>query len=164
MDEPKSYRQAITAPDAENWTLAIVNELAALETNDTWDVVGIPDVPQDKKILDNTWISGDKYKVDGTVERYKARLVAWGDLQDPTSRDYNELFAPVVRFDSLRILLAISANRKWRPRQLDVKTAFLYGHLKDEIYMRLPLGSRIDGKVCKLKRCLYGLKQSPLEW
>jgi hypothetical protein len=66
MDEPKSYRQAITAPDAENWTHAIVNELAALETNDTWDVVDIPDVPKDKKILDNTCISGDKYKADGT--------------------------------------------------------------------------------------------------
>jgi hypothetical protein len=59
----------------------------------------IPDLPKDKRILDNTWISGDKYKADGTVERYKARLVARGDLQDPTSRDYNELFAPVVRFD-----------------------------------------------------------------
>jgi hypothetical protein len=130
MDEPKSYRRAITAPDAENWTLAIVNELAALETNDTWDVVDIPDVPKIKKILDNTWSSGDKYKADGTVERYKARLVARGDLLDPTSRNYNELFAPILRFDSLRILLVISASRKWRPRQLDVKTAFLYGHLK----------------------------------
>jgi hypothetical protein len=162
MDEPKSYRQAKTAPDAENWTLAIGEELDALEANDTWDVVDISDVPKDKKILDNTWIFRYKYKADGTVERYKARLVARGDLQQPD--DYNELFAPVVRFDSLRILLAISASRKWTPRQLDVKTAFLYGHLKEEIYMRLPLGSRIDGKVCKLKRCLYGLKQSPREW
>jgi hypothetical protein len=162
MDEPKSYRQANMAPDAENWILAMDEELAALEANDTWDVINISDVPKDKKILDNTWIFRYKYKADGTVERYKARLVARGDLQQPD--DYNELFAPVVRFDSLRILLAISASRKWRPRQLDVKTAFLYGHLKEEIYMRLPLGSRIDGKVCKLKRCLYGLKQSPREW
>jgi hypothetical protein len=113
----------------------------------------------------NTWIFRYKYKADGTVERYKARLgTARGDPQDPASGDYNELFAPVVRFDSLRTLLAISASRKWRPRQLDVKTAFLYGHLKEEIYMRLPLGSRIGGKVCKHKRCLYGLKQSPREW
>jgi uncharacterized protein (DUF1330 family) len=154
MDAPKSYRQAITAPDAENWTLAIGKEIAALEANDTWDVLDIPDLPKDKTILDNTWIFRYMYKADGTVERFKARLVARGDLQDPTFGDYNELFAPVVRFDSLSILVAISASRKWRPRQLDVKTAFLYGHLKEEIYMHLPPGSRIDGKVCKLKRCL----------
>jgi hypothetical protein len=109
------------------------------------------------------WVYRIKYNSDGSIDRYKARLVARGDSQ-VAGTDYDELFAPVVRFDSLRLLLAISASRRWQPRQLDVKTAFLYGHLKEEIYMRLPERRKIDGKVCKLKRCLYGLKQSPREW
>jgi hypothetical protein len=79
-------------------------------------------------------------------------------------QDYNEIFAPVVRYDSLQLLLPISACNGWRPRQLDVKTEFLDGILNEEVYMDLPEGSRIDGMVAKLKRCIYGLKQSPREW
>jgi hypothetical protein len=70
----------------------------------------------------------------------------------------------VVHYDYLRLLLAISAFTGWHPRQLDVKTALLYGILKEEVYMDLLEGSRIDGMVAKLKRCIYGLKQSPREW
>ena len=78
--------------------------------------------------------------------------------------DYDEIFAPVARYDSLRLLLAITACRKWRTRQLDVKTAFLYGVLKEVVYMQLPEGCREDDKVALLKRCIYGLKQSSREW
>jgi len=70
----------------------------------------------------------------------------------------------MVRYDSLELLLALSACKGWRPQQLDVKTAFLYGILKEEVYMDLPEGSRLDGMVAKLNRCIYGLKQSPRDW
>jgi hypothetical protein len=108
MDEPKSYRrrQAITAPDADNWTLPIGKERAALEANDTWDVVDIPDVPKDKKILDNTWIFRYKYKAGGTVKLYKARLVARGDVPDPTS---------VTTTNPLRLLSASTPSGYYLP-------------------------------------------------
>jgi hypothetical protein len=79
-------------------------------------------------------------------------------------QDYIEIFTPVVPYNSLRLLLAISSCKGWRPRQLNVKTAFLYGMLMKEVYMDLPEGSRIDGMVAKSKRCIYRLKQSPREW
>ncbi|KAI0992157.1 hypothetical protein K3495_g16029, partial [Podosphaera aphanis] len=95
--------------------------------------------------------------------RFKARYVAKGFSQTQ-GLDYDETFAPVVRYDSLRLLLAISASKQWKPRQLDIKTAFLYGVLNEEIYMQLPEGYRKENYVARLKRCIYGLKQSPREW
>ena len=159
-DEPKFYQQALNRPDSDKWISAMDDELEALDKNKTWIIV---DTPTNRKIVNCMWVFKIKHASDGSIERYKARLVARGDSQ-VAGTDYDELFAPVVRFDSLRLLLAISASRQWRPRQLDVKTAFLYGLLKEEIYMRLPEQLRVDGKVCKLQRCLYGLKQSPREW
>ena len=158
--EPKSYHHALRGPNSDDWKAAMDDELHSLKKNKTWIIV---DEPKGRKVINCMWVFRLKYDSSGNIERYKARLVARGDSQI-AGADYDELFAPVVRFDSLRLLLAISASKKWRPRQLDVKTAFLYGILKEEIYMRLPEGSRIPGKVCKLLRCLYGLKQSPREW
>src|SRR5437667_120819 len=76
----------------------------------------------------------------------------------------DELFAPVICYESLRLLLAISAHYGWIPQQLDIKSAFLHGDLKELIYMKLPEGYRKADMVCKLNKCLYGLKQSPREW
>ena len=89
--------------------------------------------------------------------------MAQGFSQQP-GLDFDEVFSPVVRYDSLRLLLALTAHHHWRPQQLDIKCAFLYGILKEEIYMQLPEGSRQDGMCAKLNRCIYGLKQSPREW
>jgi len=135
-------------------------ELKSLKENDVWDVIP---KPVGRKIVASRWVFEAKGNAQGEVERYKARLVAKGFSQI-LGQDYDEIFAPVVCYDSLRLLLAISACKGWRPRQLDVKTAFLYGILKEEVYMDLPEGSRIDGMVAKFKRCIYGLKQSPREW
>jgi hypothetical protein len=79
-------------------------------------------------------------------------------------QDYDETFAPVVRFDSLHLLLSIVAVNSFVPQQLDIKAAFLYGELKETIYMYLPEGYRDGNKVAHLKRYIYGLKQSPREW
>src|SRR5690606_25365898 len=119
--------------------------------------------PTNRKIVDCKWVYKVKTDANGNLERYKARLVARGFTQVP-GQDFDEIFSPVVRFDSMRLLLAISASKRWKPRQLDVKMAFLYGFLKEEVYMQLPEGSRENGKCALLQRCIYGLKQSSREW
>ena len=158
--EPKSLAHAKTLPDWPEWNAAAQSELDSLKENDVYDVV---DLPPGRKVVGSRWVFKVKQNSDGSIERYKARLVAQGFSQQP-GVDFDEIFSPVVRYDSLRLLLALSASKGWRPRQLDIKTAFLYGILKEEVYMQLPEGSRIAGKVAKLNRCIYGLKQSPREW
>jgi hypothetical protein len=160
IDEPKSYRQAKVSPQWSDWKKAMDDELKSLKENDVWDVV--PKLVG-RKVVASRWVFKAKVNAQGEVERYKARLVAKGFSQI-LGQGYDEKFAPVVRYDSRRLLMAISACKGWRPRQLEVKTAFRYRILKEEVYMDLPEGSRIDEMVAKLKRCIYGLKQCPREW
>jgi len=160
VEEPKSYPQAKVSPQWSDWKKAMDEELKSLQENDVSDVIP---KPAGRKIVASGWVYKAKGNAPGEVERYKARLVAKGFSQN-LGQEYDEIFAPVVRYDSLRLLLALSACKGWRPRQLDIKAAFLYGILKEEVYMDLPEGSRLDGMVAKLKRCIYGLKQSPREW
>jgi len=160
VEEPKSYRQAKVSLQWSDWKKAMDEELKSLKENDVWDVIP---KPTGRKIVASRWVYKAKENAQGEVERYKAWLVAKGFSQI-LGQDYDEIFAPVVHYDSLRPLLALSACKGWRPRQLDVKTAFLYGILKEEVYMELPEGSRLDGIVAELKRSIYGLKQSPREW
>jgi len=100
---------------------------------------------------------------DRSVERYKARLVIKGYSQI-AGIDYEETFAPVTRYDSLRLVIALAGNLGLLLEQLDIKTAFLNGDLTEEIWMIPPLGMGLDGKVLLLKKALYGLKQAPLKW
>lgn len=158
--EPSSYSDVKASPKWEFWEKAIEEEMASLKDNDVWDVVPRP---KGRKVVNGKWVFKIKRDAHGEVERYKARYVAKGFSQIQ-GLDYDETFAPVVRFDSLRILLAIAASKKWKTRQLDIKTAFLYGVLNEDIYMELPEGYRQGDHVAKLKRCIYGLKQSPREW
>jgi transposase InsO family protein len=154
------YRQAISEPNADLWHSAIEAEMDVLRRNYTWDVV---DRPTDRKIVDSKWVFKIKRLSDRSVDKFKARLVAKGFSQIQ-GQDYDETFTPVVRFDSLRLLLSIVAANGFVPLQLDVKPAFLYGELKETVYMRLPEGYRDGNKVAHLKRCIYGLKQLPREW
>lgn len=155
---PKSYKQAM---QHECWREAIETELLALEENQTWDVVARP---LSLKPLGSKFVFSVKLHPDGSVERYKARLVVLGNKQE-YGIDYKETFAPVAKMTTVRTILALAASQSWKWSQMDVKNAFLHGDLKEEVYITLPSGMSISpNHVCKLKRSLYGLKQAPRIW
>ncbi|KAK1609790.1 hypothetical protein QYE76_033463 [Lolium multiflorum] len=162
--EPATYTEAIASVDKEKWVGAMQEEMQSLEKNGTWDVVHLP---KQKKAVRCKWIFKRKEGLSpNEPPRFKARLVAKGFSQIP-GVDYNDVFSPVVKHSSIRAFFGIVAMHDLELEQLDVKTAFLHGELEEEIYMDQPEGYVVPGKedlVCKLKRSLYGLKQSPRQW
>jgi len=157
---PKDWKEAMHDP---KWREAMLEELRALEKNRTWDLVKLP---VGKKVVSCKWVFTVKQTLEGKVERYKARLVTRGYSQT-YGIDYDETFAPVAKMSTVRILISCAANFGWPLYQLDVKNAFLHGDLQEEVYMEVPpcySNPEMVGKVCRLKKSLYGLKQSPRAW
>uniref|UniRef100_A0A2N9FCY2 Integrase catalytic domain-containing protein n=1 Tax=Fagus sylvatica TaxID=28930 RepID=A0A2N9FCY2_FAGSY len=156
---PRSYKQAT---ESAKWIQAMKDEMDALEANETWDIVPLP---TNQPVVGSKWVYSVKLKSDGSLDRYKARLVAQGFSQE-YGIDYDETFAPVAKMTTVRTLIAISAIRDWDIFQMDVKNAFLNGDLSETVYMRPPPGSSIASPhmVCKLRKALYGLKQAPRAW
>uniref|UniRef100_A0A2N9HWF1 Reverse transcriptase Ty1/copia-type domain-containing protein n=1 Tax=Fagus sylvatica TaxID=28930 RepID=A0A2N9HWF1_FAGSY len=156
---PRSYKQAT---ESAKWIQAMKDEMDALEANETWDIVPLP---TSQPVVGSKWVYSVKLKSDGSLDRYKARLVAQGFSQE-YGIDYDETFAPVAKMTTVRTLIAISAIRDWDIFQMDVKNAFLNGDLSETVYMRPPPGSSIASPhmVCKLRKALYGLKQAPRAW
>jgi hypothetical protein len=163
VPEPRTYNDAISSPHADDWLMAAESEIQSHNENQTWTLV---DAPKGTKILRNRWVWVVKYNGTGNIERFKARLVIKGFLQE-YGIDYDEIFAPVVRMEVLRLLLAVAATLDYEIHQMDVKTAFLNGNLDEDIYMYQPEGFVATGKehmVCKLNKSIYGLKQAPRVW
>lgn len=159
--EPQSYQEAITSPQAALWKRAMDEEMESLQKNNTWSVVPRQ---EGRKPLENRWVYKIKRKPDGSDEKFKARLVAKGYTQKK-GVDYHETFSPVVKFDSIRIILALAASKNLFLQQFDIKTAFLNGKLSETIYMQQPEGYKNGtNRICKLERSLYGLKQASRCW
>ena len=157
---PKTTDEALAHP---GWRQAMLDEMSALHSNGTWDLVSLP---PGKSPVGCRWVYAVKVGPDGTVERLKARLVAKGYTQI-FGLDYGDTFSPVAKIASVRVFLSIAAIRHWPLYQLDIKNAFLHGELEEEVYMEQPPGFVAQGeygKVCRLRRSLYGLKQSPRAW
>ena len=155
---PTCFSQAVTQ---ECWRKAMDEEIQALEENFTWEIM---DCPPTVKPIGCKWVYSIKLRSDGTLDRYKARLVALGNRQE-YGTDYEETFAPVAKMTTVRTILSIAASQGWSLHQMDVKNAFLHGDLKEDIYMTIPPGiSSSSSQVCKLNRSLYGLKQAPRAW
>ena len=161
--EPATYEEAVNSPDSTKWSEAMESEMRSLNDNDVWDVVPLPN---GKQVVGSKWVYKIKRDADGNAERHKARLVAQGFTQQ-YGADYDETFSPVVRLESLRTLIAISVQRGFKLHHVDVSTAFLNGSLQEEVYMKQPKGFVKKGEenlVCKLKKSIYGLKQSSRCW
>lgn len=157
--EPNYYHEA--SKNAK-WREAMRKEIDALENNGTWKIVHLP---EGKKPIGCKWVYKIKYRADGTVERYKARLVAQGYTQ-VEGVDFHETYAPVAKMTSVRCMLAVAVTKGWFIEQLDVNNAFLHGDLDEEVYMKIPQGFERKGenKVCKLMKSIYGLKQASRNW
>ena len=148
---------------ADTWRQAAQTEYKSLMDHGTWQLVQLP---PDKKRVGSRWVFKAKHDSTDAVERYKARFVAQGFTQ-VFGDDYNQTFSPVVRWESVRTTISLAVQYGMEIHQMDVETAFLNGWLKEDIYMKQPEGFVSPGQhnlVCKLKRSLYGLKQSPRCW
>jgi histone deacetylase 1/2 len=158
--EPQSLDEALNSKD---WKLAMDTEYDALINNKTWHLV-----PPKKgiNVIDCKWVYKVKRKSDGSLDRYKAKLVAKGCRQR-YGIDYEDTFSPVVKPATIRIILSVAVSNGWSLRQLDVQNAFLHGHLEEDVYMKQPPGyedKSKNGYICKLDKALYGLKQAPRAW
>ncbi|CAI7806973.1 unnamed protein product [Closterium sp. NIES-53] len=140
---------------------SVKEEYDSLLENETWELC---ELPPGKKAISSKLIFRHKYGPDGELTRYKSRLVAKG-FQQTKGKDFDEIFAPVGKGTTLRVMLGMAANRGWRIKQMDITTAFLNGIILEELYMLQPEGlDDGSGRVCRLKKAIYGLKQAPRAW
>lgn len=159
-EEPWNYAEA---KEFKVWRDACEEEIKSIVKNKTWTLM---DLPSNCKAIGLKWIFKVKRNSDGSINKYKARLVAKGYIQRH-GIDFDEVFAPVARIETVRLIIGMAASYTWELHHLDVKTAFLYGDLKEDVYVTQPEGFVIKGKeskVYKLSKALYGLRQAPRAW
>jgi len=124
------------------------------------------ELPPGHRPITLKWVYKLKKDERGTVTKYKARLMARGFVQQE-GINFDDAFAPVARMESVQVLLALAAQEGWRVHHMDVKSAFLNGDLKEEVYVKQPPGFTVAGKekmVYRLRKALYGLRQAPRAW
>ncbi|KAJ9561366.1 hypothetical protein OSB04_006526 [Centaurea solstitialis] len=159
-NEPKKATDALNDPF---WVEAMQDELLQFERNKVWTLTALP---TGKSAIGTKWVFRNKKDENGVMVRNKARLVAQGYCQEE-GIDYEETFAPVARLEAIRIFLAYAAHKGFKVYQMDVKSAFLNGNLKEEVYVKQPPGfhsEKYPNHVYFLDKALYGLKQPPRAW
>ncbi|KAK9928322.1 hypothetical protein M0R45_025465 [Rubus argutus] len=159
-EDPTTFEEAV---QSSKWRQAMNEEIESIEKNQTWNLV---ELPTGGKRIGVKWVYKTKLNELGEVSKYKARLVVKGYSQQH-GIDYTEVYAPVARMDTVRMIIALTAQKGWKLHQLDVKSAFLHGELKEDVYVEQPKGYEKKGseqKVYKLQKALYGLKQAPRAW
>ncbi|KAJ6874187.1 hypothetical protein NC651_032883 [Populus alba x Populus x berolinensis] len=158
--DPIKFKDAVKE---EKWKKAMDLEIQAIERNDTWELT---DLPKRQKTIGVKWVYKTKLNEKGEIDKHKARLVAKGYKQQ-YGVDYKEVFAPVARHDTIRLVISLATQHSWIIFQMNVKSAFLNGELQEQVYIDQPSGYVKQGsakKVLKLKKALYGLKQAPRAW
>ncbi|KAG7558463.1 Zinc finger CCHC-type [Arabidopsis thaliana x Arabidopsis arenosa] len=159
-NEPRTFYEA---NKSKEWIQACEDEIGSIEKHKTWDLV---DLPEGAKPIGLKWVFKLKRNSDGSINKHKARLVAKGYVQQ-YGVDFEEVFAPVARIETIRLLIDLAASHGWEIHHLDVKTAFLHGELKETVFVNQPEGFEKKGsetKVYKLNKALYGLRQAPRAW
>ena len=162
-DQPLTFAEALTRPDAEKWRQAALEELAVHQTNGTWTLVPRP---AGSNIISSKWVFKVKRNADGSIDCYKAQLVAKGYNQH-SGFDYLKVFAPTVHLSSMQVILMLAALQGLHLHSLDVSHAHLNGEMDCEVYMAQPEGF-VQGdpkaKVCLLQKAIYGSKQGRNCW
>ena len=156
-EEPTTFEEAT---QKEQWKEAMTKEHQSIIKNDVWEIVPRP---KEKSTVTSKWVYKVKHATDGSMEKYKARFTARGFSQKE-GEDYDETFAPVSRYTSIRAIISLVASMGWSLHQMDVKTRFLNGEIEEEVYIEKPQGFEVhsrDTHVFILKKSLYGLKQAP---
>ncbi|KAG2957085.1 hypothetical protein PC118_g24186 [Phytophthora cactorum] len=162
LSEPSTFQEAVNGPDQVHWRKAIRAELESMRLRGVFRAAKLPN---GQRAIGTKWVFKIKRKADGSIEKYKARLVAKG-FKQKYGIDYTETFSPVVKYVTLRMIIAIAKYFGWPLDQLDVVTAFLYGIMKELVFCAVPEGVDLDGDFdcLELVKAIYGLKQASRVW
>lgn len=163
IEAPQSVADALKSKHANDWQLSMQKEYDALMANNTWSLVNLP---SGKKAIGSKWVFRIKRNKEGEIEKYKSRLVAKGCGQQ-FGVNYWETFSPVIRYETIRMLFAIAAEKQLHMHQVDISNAYLNSKLQEDVYMRQPenfVDKQHPNKVLKLQKAIYGLKQSGRAW
>lgn len=165
---PRGYRQAMESAEAPYWKEAIHRELEGLMKNQTWDVLPLSKLPAGSNLMRCHMVFTVKRLADGSIEKFKCRLVADGNTQR-YGVDFNRIFSTVAKLSTLRLFLAIATARGYRLTSIDIRQAYLQADLKENLYMQMPPGlpavdSNGNKLIVKLRKSLYGLRQAGREW
>jgi hypothetical protein len=162
LSEPTTFQDAVGGPDQVHWRKAICAELESMKLR---GVSRATKLPAEQRTIRTKWVFKIKRKADGSIEKYKTRLVAKG-FNQRYGIDFTETFSPVVKYVTLRMVIAITKYFDWTLDQLDVVTAFLYGEMKEQVFCAVPEGVEVDEDFdCfDLVKAIYGLKQASRVW
>ncbi len=165
IETPRTFWEATCSSNKkrEKWLEACKKEFEGCEAQDTWELVQRCSLPTGTNVIPVKWVFKIKTDENGHITKYKARITPKG-FRQRHGVDYFEVFANTGKYKSLRLVLSIAAAKNMELRQYDVPQAFTQAELHEDVYMEMPQGFEVPGMVCRLKKSLYGLKQSPRNW